>query len=108
MFNEIYGQEVTITRQNVVYYACSGKFDDQIYDLRKSLSEDLTKNYKYANLNVQVQIISDQIDKAIQSNDPKTTFDGIKLLSQLTGKLVNKTESLIDVTNKVDQEDVTD
>lgn len=95
LFNDVYGDEVTITRQNVVYYAHSGKFDDQIYDLRLQLSQDVTKTCKFANLNVQLEVISDQVEKARSKNDSKLVFEGIKLISQLTGKLVSKTESSI-------------
>lgn len=102
LFNDIYGKEVKITRQGVAYYT-SGKCDDRIYDLRKLLSEDITKNFKFANLSTQLAAISKGIEQNIIKNNWKEVNASIELISRLTGKLIEKTE--INRTNAMTDEE---
>ena len=92
LFNEIYGKKVTTTRQNVVYYACSGKFDDRIYDLRQLMSESVKKNCKYANISVQLAVIEEGIEYNRGKKNYKEVRSGIELIAKLTGNLVEKVE----------------
>lgn len=92
LFNDVYGKSVKITRQAVVYYACSGKFDDRIYDIRQLLSKEVNKNCKFANLSVQLSVISKGIEHNIQKSNYKEVHAGIELISKLTGQLIKKTE----------------